>query len=133
MSRTVDQYGNRLGTFTAETTPTDTEAQAIIDVTMPEIADVIGDDIPEYLWDDAASVSSIRAAMQIEIAFFSEQIASNRSAYQPLKDKYEEVMGNLVKQVTTADEDSTGAVVSGTTGVVSYSFPPPANWLNGRW
>jgi DNA-directed RNA polymerase len=133
MSRTVNEYGVRLGTFTADTTPTDTEVQSIIEVTMPEIADIIGDDIPEYLWDDAATVASIRVAMQVEIAFFSEQIASNRSAYPALKDKFTETVANLSKQVTASVDGSTGAVVSGTTNSSSWSFPQPSNWLGGRW
>jgi len=133
MSRTVDQYGNRLGTFTADTTPTDTEVQSIIEITMPEIADIIGDDIPEYLWDDAATVSSIRVAMQVEIAFYSEQVNSARSAYPLLKEKFEATSENLTKQVTAADSGSTGAIVSGVANASSWSYPPPSNWLEGRW
>jgi len=129
LSRTVNQYGIRLGTFTADTTPTDTEVDAVIAITMPEIADVIGDDIPQFLWDDAEAVASIRVAMQVEISFFSEQVSADRSAYPLLKEKYETAIENLVKQVTAADEGSTGAVVSGTTGTASWSFPPSDDWM----
>lgn len=133
MSRTVNQYGVRLGTFTPDTTPTDTEVQSIIEITMPEIADIIGDDVPEFLWDDATTVASIRVAMQVEIAFFSEQVNSSRSAYPLLKEKFESTVENLSKQVTAAGDGSTGAVVSGTTNSPSYAYPQPSNWLEGRW
>jgi len=133
LSRTVNQYGIRLGTFTADTTPTDTEVEAVIEITMPEIADVIGDDIPQFLWDDAETVASIRVAMQIEISFFSEQVSADRSAYPLLKEKYETAVQNLSKQVTSAGDGSTGAVVSGTTGTASWSFPEPVEWMTRRW
>lgn len=133
LSRTVNQYGARQGTFTTETTPTAAEAEQIIMLAMPEVADIIGDEIPEYLWDDAQAVASILAAMQIEIAFFPEQINSERSPYQLLKVKYESAIANLTKQVASSVDGSTGATVSGVSTAASWGFPAPSNWGGKRW
>jgi hypothetical protein len=133
MARTVDQYGNRLGTFTPNTTPTDTEAHLVIDETMLEIADIIGDNIPDFLWDDASTVVAIKAASQIELSFYPEQVTSGRSAYAQLLAKYEAAIGNLEKQVMGATEDSTGAEVTATANTAQWSFPDSSDWLTRRW
>ena len=133
LARTVNQYGVRQGTFTTDTTPTAAEVEQIIALTMPEIADIIGDDIPEYLWDDAESVASIRAAMQTEIAFFPEQVSSDRSPYKLLKDKYEAAVENLRQQVAAAEEGQTGAVIGGSGNRPSWYFPSNGKWLEKVW
>jgi hypothetical protein len=133
LARTVNQYGVRQGTFTTDTTPTAAECDQIISLTMPEVADIIGDEIPEYLWDDAAAVTSIRAAMQVEIAFYPEQINSDRSPYKPLKDKFEYTVENLRQQIANAETGDTGATVGGTSNKPSWSFPTDGEWLTRTW
>jgi hypothetical protein len=133
MARTVNQYGVRQGTFTPDTTPTDTEATAIIAETMNEIADIVGDDIPDFFWDDASSVAAIKVASQIELSFYPEQVQTNRSPYDRLLAKYEEAMVNLAKQVAGADDSSTGAVVSGPSATPQWSYPQDGGWLSRVW
>jgi hypothetical protein len=123
LSRTKDQFGNPLGTFTAATTPTDTMVTNIIQDILPEVADRIGDDIPNVFWDDAANVAAYRAAMQIELDVFSDQISTGRSIYPQLNDLYEKALSSLNKSIEGFEAGDTGAD-SGATGThPRYSFP----------
>lgn len=133
LARTVNQYGVRLGTFTIDTTPTQAEAEQVIAITMPEIADAVGETIPEFLWDDTQVVASIKAAMQIEIAFFPEQIASNRSPYNALNVKYTAALDNLVHQVSVAGTGSEGTVVAGASNTAQFAFPPAFPLMSYPW
>jgi U3 small nucleolar ribonucleoprotein component len=132
MSRTRNRYGALIGTFSANTTPTDTQIPTITDAVINEIADVIGDDIPQAFFDDAAKVVAKRVAMQIELDFYPEQVTSNRSTYKELKDQYEEALASLSRQITMAGEGETGATGSGEAKSPSYSFPPASDWLTRR-
>lgn len=131
LSRTRDQYGNMVGTFSNITTPTDTQVAAIVGDVQTEIADVVGDDLPEPLWNDAQNVVALRAAMQIETDFYSEQMASNRSAYPMLEKQYADALAKLQNAVETYGDD--GSVDSSSPGrVPSYSFPEPTSWMKRR-
>jgi len=124
MSRTKDQFGNLCGTFTTETTPTNDQVESVIEGIITEIADVIGDKVPEELIDDAQNVTALRAAMQIELDFFSDQVNTGRSIYPQLKDQYDLALKNLsvaVNEYGTGDGDVQAA---GTGGNPEFSFPP---------
>lgn len=135
LSRTVDQYGNMTGAFTSDTTPTAAQVQAIIEGVMPQVADVIGDEIPDALTDDAANVVAILAATQIELDFFSEQVNTGRSIYPQLVKQYDAALAALQRAVTSALEGGGTVVDEGPTNVPSYSFPNPCHslGLRTRW
>jgi hypothetical protein len=124
MSRTKDQFGNLCGTFTSETTPTNDQAESVIEGIITEIADVIGDKVPAELIDDAQNVTALRAAMQIELDFFADQVNTGRSIYPQLRDQYDIALKNLslaVNEYGTSDGD---VQASGTGGDPNYAFPP---------
>jgi hypothetical protein len=100
ISRTKDKYGNEVGTFNADTRPTDTQVIQLINIEADRVSDVIGDDIPQPLWDDAAGVVAERTAMQIELDYYSEQVNTGRSIYPQLKELYEEDLQRLSSQVS---------------------------------
>jgi hypothetical protein len=128
LSRTKDKFGNEVGTFDENTRPTDTQVANIIDDCMTEIADMIGDDIPEDLWDDAAQVSSIRAAMWVELNYYSDQVNTGRSIYPQLKEEYDAKIKELTSAVTRAIEGGGSVAESGPSGRALYAFPsePPS-------
>lgn len=131
MSRTRDKYGKTLGTFTNETFPSNTQVQAIAsDVTL-EIADVIGDVIPDAFADDATNVAALRAAMQVELNFFPEQINTNRSSYAQMKEQYEESLMRLQRVIELAAEGHGGVTDTAPSLKPSYSFPNDFSSL--RW
>lgn len=133
MSRTKDQFGVIQGSFTPTTTPTDTQVANVINDVMSEVADVIGDDVPEPLMDDAANVAALKAAMQIELDFYSDQVNSGRSVYPQLKEQYDSALASLQAQVLQFNAGSTDVTLSGTGGSPSYAFPEVTNdWLTRR-
>lgn len=134
LSRTRDKFGNNVNTFNEETLPEGDQVQAIIDDISTETADVIGDDIPNSLIDDAQNVVALRAAMQVELDYYSDQVNTNRSVYPQLKDQYESALAAL--QAAVANTSTDGPVTSTTPGTKPrFSFPstPPVYGLNTRW
>lgn len=89
LSRTKDNRGNLGGTFTASTTPTDEQVEQIIFDAVKPIADVIGDIVPDELLDDAQDVVALKAAMQVELSFYPDQVNTGRSIYPQLKEELE--------------------------------------------
>lgn len=134
ISRTRDQYGNLTGTFSSTTTPTDDQVYTVVEDVITEVADVIGDDIPDELLDDAAGVVALKAAMQVELNFFSDQVNTGRSIYPQLSKQYDAALAALARQVQLFNEGET-AVTNATEGrSPSYSFPDPSpsDWLTKR-
>jgi hypothetical protein len=131
LSRTRDKYGRMIGTFTNDTAPTDDQVQEIVSDVVTEIADVVGDDIPDALIDDAANVVSLRAAMQIELDYYADQVNTDRSPYNQLKELYDEALAKLSSAVTGAtDTDVTGGNPATRP---SFGFPDPYFTLDRVW
>jgi hypothetical protein len=132
MSRTRDQFGNLLGTFTSTTQPTDDQVAQLIFTAATKVADEVGDTVPEKLRDDAADVVALRTAMMIELDFFAEQVNTGRSIYPQLKSEYEEELTKLQAAIIAIDE--TGNVVdAGPAGRPSYYFPEAKTGWDTRW
>lgn len=130
LSRTRDSYGNLSGNFSATSTPTAEQVIQIIDDVSTEVADLIGDEIPTPLNDDAANVVALRAAMQIETDFYAEQVNSGRSIYPQLEKQFNSALAALQKQIEAFDRGSTEVDATQQSLSPSYSFPSPAG-LNG--
>lgn len=129
-SRTRTKYGRLLGVFSDATTPTDAQVERVIAKALLDVSDMIGDDIPQALWDDAANLVALKAAMQIELDYFSEQISSGRSIYAQLEKEYESSLIRVQKEVTEA---VSGIVTdTGPSNRPSWSFPAASNWLTRR-
>lgn len=108
-TRTRDVNGVELGTFTDDTRPTGDQVEAIIADTLVNVEDDIGDDIDDELWPSAARIVALRAAMAIEVSYFPEQVATDRSVYPQLKEWYEEDLDKLnVAIVETAEGGEVG-------------------------
>jgi hypothetical protein len=133
LSRTRDKYGNVIGSFTPDTLPTDSQAQAITSDVITEVADVVGDVVPDFLINDASNVVAIRAAMQIELDFFPDQVNTSRSIYDQLKAEYESALAALQSAVSSAEAGDTSVVDTNPATRASYSFPQANNWYEGRW
>lgn len=135
LSRTRDAYGNLQGRFSTTTTPTSTQVDEIISDTMTDVADLIGDDIPEALFDDAADLVATRAAMAVELAFFSDQVNTGRSIYPQLEKEYEMEIPRLQKAVTEAEEGDGTVDDAGASNRAQGAFPDASNSIGfkTRW
>lgn len=133
LSRTRNSVGQLAGTFNASTEPTDTQTRSIIGDVITEVADVIGDEIPPELWDDAQNVVALRAAMQIELDFYSDQVNTGRSIYPQLKEQYERALESLAGAVSRAQEGDGSVTSAGAGTEPKYDFPDPGIGFNTVW
>lgn len=108
-ARTTDGDGNELGTFTPNTTPTSDEAGNIIQEAVDEMSGRLGDDIPPRLFKPAKAITTLLAAMNVELTYYPEQVRSGKSAYEAYERRVTSALdrpGWLVKAVK--DESSGG-------------------------
>jgi hypothetical protein len=128
-TRTKDNNGNELGTFTANTRPTAEQAQRMIQQATDDITAGLDTDIPETAWRYIKEAIRIRAAMMIELSFFSDQVNTNRSVYPQLKEELEYWMPMVAKAIVREEEEA----ISGERGLAtspSFSFPQADSWLD---
>lgn len=133
-SRTKDDEGVEMGTFTPDTRPTGDQTSELIDQAQADVAAEVGD-VPEVLWPAARRVTALGAALQVELTYFPEQVATGRSPYEQLRDQYRDALTRLTAQV---GEVNSGDVL-GTgddPGMPSYGFPENLGGMIGngtRW
>jgi hypothetical protein len=99
-TRTRDENGTEVGTFTADTRPTDAEVEVIINKAVSDVALRTGSDLPPATWEDAKGVATTRAGMLVELGYYPEQIGTNRSIYPQLKDMWDTDLKALIIAVT---------------------------------
>lgn len=92
-ARTRDDDGNELGTFTPVTTPTQDQAETIIEEAVQEISAIIGDDIPERLFGPAKAIVSLLGAMNVELTYYPEQVTAGTSAYEAYERRVNQAIG----------------------------------------
>jgi hypothetical protein len=111
-SRTRMQFGDLAGTFNDQTTPTATQVEGVIAETITEVADTIGNVVPAQLIDDASAVAALKAAMQVELSFFSDQVNTGRSIYPQLEKQYTAALASLATSIRQAESvGGDGAVI----------------------
>ncbi len=93
-TRTKNSMGVELGTFDADTRPTDDQALILIGQAYDDVTALVDDDIPEKAWRDARSAIALRAAMLIELSYWPDQIPSGQSPYEQLRELYEGQRGD---------------------------------------
>lgn len=125
-ARTKDKLGNELGTFTDDTRPTDEQVVEIIETSVADIEGQVHT-VPEDLQPLARRVAALGAACDVELTHFQEQINTNRSPYEQLKKRYDELLKRLVSEAN--DQNSGGEPGGGSDGagsnsaLPSYAFP----------
>jgi hypothetical protein len=117
-ARTRDTNGAEVGTFTANTRPTDAQVTELIAQSVSDVSSAVGPDIDAALWGDASYVAALGAALQVELSYFPEQIGTGRSPYEQLKELYDERLKRLEAAVEAA-----GGVTPSAGPLPSYGFP----------
>jgi len=117
-SRTKTPSGSEAGTFmpaaSAEqdsTRPTAEQAAEMIAVALQDIVGVFGPDVPDAPGEDPGAyrtavqgLSALGAALQVELTYFPEQVATGRSPYAQLKQLYDDRLKRLTDAII-GDED----------------------------
>lgn len=131
LSRTVDDVGNVLGTFTSRTRPTDASARKLISRAYNDVIPEIGSDIPEDLWPKAANVIALRAAMLIELTLYANEIRNNLSPYPEYKALYEEELLKLKTEIMAEEAGQDPEDALGGTSP-AFGFPAPDDLLTAE-
>jgi hypothetical protein len=86
-ARTKDSDGVEVGTFNEDTRPTAEQVSGHIDSAVALVM-VRFQTLPDDYTDAARALVAYRAALQIEKSYFPEQVRSDRSAYDQLRQEY---------------------------------------------
>lgn len=97
-ARTKDKT-TEVGTFTADTRPTATQVETLIDQAVADVQMRTGAMIPEDLEGAARHVTAIRAAMLIESSYLPEQTSGDNTVYLNFRFQYAEQIARLVQAV----------------------------------
>jgi hypothetical protein len=139
--RTVDSGGNEVGTFTANTRPTDTEVNNLVQDAVNDAYTIFGSDIPDATGSDPDAVRkaatravAFHAAAMVELSHFGEQVARGNSPYQ----QYEDQWNAAAKRVSQAIDSVGGDTPGGGDGsqIAIGTFPEDAGGMVGwgtRW
>lgn len=94
-TRTKGPNMEYLGTFTTETVPTEDQVESLIPQAVGEVEARTGE-IPESLESRAGNVAALYAAMLVELSYFPEQVGSDVSPYDQLKELFDGAMEGLL-------------------------------------
>jgi hypothetical protein len=147
-ARTQDNTDVEVGQWTATTRPTLAEVERILSMCQPMVLGQTGRlenlvcDTADDVRAQAATAVALLGAMFVELSYFPEQVASNRSAYDQYAALWQTMMPQLVASVAEcvagAVEPDPGAGADGAVSVpaASWGFPVDAGGMVGwqtRW
>lgn len=137
-ARTQNDDDDEIGTFDDTTRPTGEEVDRIINMATSVVLSRTGSlNTPPMICDTAADLRtnaqtavSMLASMLVELTYFPEQVASNRSAYEDYRDLWTSMMTSLID---AAKECRAGEIVPETSENPgpSWSFPIDGGGLIG--
>lgn len=104
-ARTKDSEGREVGTFNDETRPTAEQVERHIDNAVSLLATRMPLDLPVVYEGTVKALTAYRAALQIEKSFFPEQVRSDRSAYDQLREEYNDDLTALMDALAGAGGD----------------------------
>lgn len=111
-TRTRDQFGAELGTFSDDTYPSGDSVNTLIQNAVGYIegfAAAGGVEIGDGCAGNAKSAIVYRVAFSIELGFYPEQITGDHSPYDNFKDLYESAINQLARCLGIPEpDDSTG-------------------------
>lgn len=136
-ARTKDEYGNEIGTFDDTTRPTGDDVETHIDAAMALVGTrfVAPGALPADLVDAFAALVAYRAALRVEKSYFPEQVRSDRSAYDQLRQEYLDDLAALTDAVIAGGDvgivdAGIGMLTVGSwTSIRSCVVPTPAGAL----
>ena len=126
-ARTRGASGEEVGDFTADTRPTSEQVESLIEQSANLLTALTGgQDLPEGVATDAMrSLVSLRTAMSVELAFFSEQVGTDSSPFDKLQSMYRDEFDAVAKLV---DIEISKEVIETdlVSGRARHTFPPPS-------
>lgn len=135
MSRLKAPGGQYQSTFNSLTMPKVSQIERLITKAQSEVTARVG---PEAGLTDpqrrrVRSLIALYAAMLVELNFFPEQIETNRSPYNQLRDLYDSGLNGLTEAIASGGEVVTGEGDGRTNpGMAYWYFDPPMQPVYGR-
>lgn len=126
-SRLYTVGGQQAPTFGADTTPTGDQAEECVDTAVAEVLGALpAPDVPDSLTGQARNLMTLRAAMEVELAYYGDQTTAQASAYEHWRDLY----NTGLKALIAAVRDQSDGTRDGGVGVPTHTFPPgpPLEW-----
>lgn len=120
---------DEVGTFDATTRPTHIQAEEMIRMAAGFLIKCTGPWLPESLRPLSRSVVSLRAAMLIELSYWPEQVETEQSPYEHIRDLYLEVQPTLCEMAADSVPDDLPTPSEGDPplyyfGDGAYGWPP---------
>lgn len=122
-ARTKDTHGTEVGTFTGDTRPNYEQVSGIILQAANDVTAGLDTDIPEDAFRHVRQAIAIKAAMYVELSFFPEQVSSDRSPYQELKEMYADLWPLVKEAVAREAEEEVYGEMPPTSGLPRFTFP----------
>ena len=131
-ARTKDSSGNEVGTFDDATRPTDDQVEEHIDAAVALVGARLPPtaDLPPDLQPAIAELVAYRAALRIEKSYFPEQVRSDRSAYDQLRQEYLDDLQALLDAIEAGGSEFVvaspdfGSLPVGSWTSIGYCYPP---------
>jgi hypothetical protein len=120
-ARTKDAEGREVGTFNEETRPTAEQVETHIDNAVGLLAPRWPLELDDSFYPAVQTLTAYRAAMQIEKSYFPEQVRSDRSPYDQLREEYQDDLAALMDALGAGD-GSGGSALGGAQSVWTPTF-----------
>lgn len=139
--RVRDEPGNVLTDFTndGKTRPSRTQVERIVTGAVKDTVTAVGtlencsaDNVSD-LREGAKDAATLRAAMRVERTFFPDQIGSDLSAYEAIRDELKEKLKTLVEAVSENCGTSGGDSASGRGQMPVSDFPEATPYRTAAW
>jgi hypothetical protein len=115
--RTVTRSTNEfVGTFTADTRPTDDETSETIEMARDDVLTDTGAldaGLQPEAYNAVRALIALRAAMIIERSYYGDQIGANKSPYPALERDYNARLPKVVEAIAEAETTPPGEIVPG--------------------
>jgi hypothetical protein len=109
-ARTKDAEGREVGTFNEETRPTAEQVEDHISNAVGLLAPRWPLELDDSFYPAVQTLTAYRAAMQIEKSYFPEQVRSDRSPYDQLREEYQDDLAALMDALGAGDGDGASAL-----------------------
>lgn len=148
-ARTKTAGGAEAGTFNPadapeqdRTRPTAEGVQSIINSTIGDLTAAFGADIPDAPGDDPAlyrtgvrQLAALGAALDVELTYFPEQVATGRSPYAQMKTRYDDRLKRLTGVIfpSSSGGDGGGGLGAQVPSPSAGGFPTTAIGMEQDW
>lgn len=133
--RTKGEFGKD-GEFTETSTPTESQVENLLAKAASRIAGKLNiteaeDICPNGPIELAGEVHALRAAMMVELTFFANQLRTDQSPFEKLKEQYDEGLSDLLTDYENQCGD--GGEGIGGEKMPSGNFPRSGRWGRMRF